>query len=294
MELFEGVDEKLKGVDRRYKYWSRVLLEHDFPNWFVEIAGRNYIFNWDFRIRELRSGQFFSGEWGPFVPERTLSKDEFPAAAEYFLERLAAVAVSRIAPDHALNPEQLIRSVEQDGFSIDTRKLELIPSEGEVSPVEEESRLARLITEWGLPRAEVAKKHLSDATEQYLDGTKDHPSLNESRSLFQSIIDQICEDISQSGLVEKGLPGGMKNRMDYLEEIGVWTNDERQMFGSAWGFLSAGGHPGLPPREQARIGLILAIEFSQVLIMNWQHWKRQAALRSGQEGGQPLGGLLRE
>lgn len=64
------------------------------------------------------------------------------------------------------------------------------------------------------------------------------------------------------------------NELDYLETNGVWTHDQRMMFGAAWGFFSAGAHPGLTPRERARIGVLLSIEFSSVLISSWLHWKQ--------------------
>jgi hypothetical protein len=44
------------------------------------------------------------------------------------------------------------------------------------------------------------------------------------------------------------------------------------------GFLSAGSHPGLPPREQARIGLLLSMEFCQMLLLKWQYWRHENGL----------------
>jgi hypothetical protein len=46
----------------------------------------------------------------------------------------------------------------------------------------------------------------------------------------------------------------------------------------AWGSLSAGAHPGVPEREQARIGLILALEFGQLLLVKFTNWKANAYL----------------
>jgi hypothetical protein len=37
-------------------------------------------------------------------------------------------------------------------------------------------------------------------------------------------------------------------------------------------------HPGVPEREQARIGLILALEFGQLLLMKFTNWKAKAYL----------------
>jgi hypothetical protein len=273
MEVLAHADSKHRG-DARYTYWFRLLYEYEFPEWFIRIAAPSRYFNWDDTIRELRSRSFFFGSRGPILSADHLEVRNIPVAAEYFLEKLAAIAVIRIAPDHSLDSDQLLRSIVNDGFTLNQRKADLDHSEGEVSLKEEESGLALMIEQSGLSRKAEAKTHLRDAGEQYLDGTKDHPSLNESRSLFQSLLDQICEEVDRSGQSSIGLPGNTKSRLDYLETNGIWTNDERMMFGAGWGFLSAGGHPGLTPREQARIGLLLSIEFSSILILAWHHWKQ--------------------
>lgn len=65
----------------------------------------------------------------------------------------------------------------------------------------------------------------------------------------------------------------MPNRLDYLQTVGFFTTDERAAFGAAWGFLSAGSHPGIPSRDEARIGLILSLEFAQVLLLKSVKWQ---------------------
>jgi hypothetical protein len=209
------------------------------------------------------------------VDDRILRREDFPMAAELLLQHIAAVAVSVVAPDFKLPTEELERSLQHDGFAVDERNVRLIPAEGPVSTQEEQSRLEQLISNSALPGLTVIRTHLRDAVEHYVDGTKDHSSLGESRTLLQAVLDDVCEQIQGTGQSRVGLPSGTKNRWKYLEDNQIITADENAMFGSAWGFLSAGNHPGLPPREQARIGLLLAMEFSQVLIMKWLHWRSQ-------------------
>jgi hypothetical protein len=55
-------------------------------------------------------------------------------------------------------------------------------------------------------------------------------------------------EIDKTGKSPVKLPGGTANRLDYLEKTGLFTTDEKAAFGAAWGFLSAGSHPGLTPR----------------------------------------------
>jgi len=72
--------------------------------------------------------------------------------------------------------------------------------------------------------------------------------------------------------------GGTTNRIEYLRNVGFFTPDEQAALNSAWGSLSAGAHPGVPEREQARIGLTLALEFGQLLLMKFTNWKANAYL----------------
>lgn len=105
---------------------------------------------------------------------------------------------------------------------------------------------------------------------------KVHPSLGESRNIIQALIDGISTETAAHGKHSAKLPGGTSNRIGYLKDVGFLTPDEQAAFNSAWGTLSAGSHPGVPEREQARIGLVLALEFGQLLLMKFTNWKANA------------------
>jgi hypothetical protein len=113
---------------------------------------------------------------------------------------------------------------------------------------------------------------MADANSLYTNGNY-HPSLNESRSLIQALIDGISIETDKSGNHSTGLPGGTANRIDYLFNVGFLAADEKTALNSGWGSLSAGSHPGVPEPEQARIGLILALEFGQLLMHKFANWK---------------------
>ena len=112
----------------------------------------------------------------------------------------------------------------------------------------------------GVPEVSTVLKHIADAHSLYTDG-KWHPSLNESRNLIQALIDGISMETGKHGNHSMGLPGGTANRIDFLFNVGFLTSDEKAALTAGWGSLSAGSHPGVPEREQARIGLVLALEF---------------------------------
>jgi hypothetical protein len=59
----------------------------------------------------------------------------------------------------------------------------------------------------------------------------------------------------------------VKNQIEFLAKENLVSDDEKAAFLAAWGFLSAGAHPGLPPDEIGRIGLIFGLEFTQVLLV---------------------------
>jgi hypothetical protein len=101
-------------------------------------------------------------------------------------------------------------------------------------------------------------------------------SLNESRNLIQALIDGISMETDKHGNHSTGLPGGTVNRIDYLSIVGFLTADEKAAMSSGWGSLSAGSHPGVPEREHARNGLILALEFGQLLMLKFANWKANA------------------
>jgi hypothetical protein len=97
--------------------------------------------------------------------------------------------------------------------------------------------------------------------------------LNESRNLIQALIDEVSTETSAHGKHSTKLPGGTGNRIEYLKNVGFLTTDEETAYRSGWGTLSAGSHPGVPEREQARIGLVLALEFGQLLLVKFINWK---------------------
>ena len=255
------------------KFWRRLLLENEFPAWFVAKADQGLDFPWDSVLVKLRDGTFFqpsdplAGYVGFVVDLPTPEQVEF--TGEILLQRLAALLASR--PEG----ESVARSLELDGFSILEGKLELISLEGPVSQQEEEDRLSQLVRAAGLRSEAAILEHLCDAGDLYRAG-KDHAALGESRTFLQAILDDVSLETDAHGGHPHALPGGTKNRIEYLAQVGFLTQDDQAALGSAWGMLSAGAHPGIPAREAARIGMILAIEFGQLLVIKFNNWKANA------------------
>jgi hypothetical protein len=256
--------------------YGDLLYENEFPDWFVVQASQTNFWDWTVILLSLRRGTFFFARdrtgFGPGYPRcivieyPSLDDKQAIILGERYIQMLAALACS------LPGSESLKRSLQLDGFDVSKKRLALVPLEGPISEREEEDRLTILVKKSGLPNGAVVIKHVTDAQSLYIDG-KNHPSLNESRSLIQGLIDGISIETSAHGKHSTKLPGGTSSRIEYLTKVKFFTPDEQAAFNSAWGSLSAGSHPGVPEREQARIGLILALEFGQLLLLKFTNWK---------------------
>jgi hypothetical protein len=275
-----------------------LLYEHGLPDWFIRQISGHYGWHWMNAFWDLRSGNFFftsgpySDESESIVPEH-FSNVEPTDLGEAMIRKLAATCVVvledirkgiKVGKRGATAPlaswvlrdsESLVRSLQLDGFGVDKKSLKLVSLEGPISARDEEDRLSTLVKTSGLPSSVTVLHHIEDATSLYEMG-KDHPSLNESRNILQSLIDGIGETTHANGKHSVKLPGGTTNRIEYLRGVGFLTTDEEAAFKSSWGSLSAGSHPGVPEREQARIGLVLALEFGQLLLIKFANWKANA------------------
>lgn len=258
--------------DARKINFPRLLYEHDFPDWFVAQAKAGFNLDWDAIFVALREERFFFPQYDYFaVPGKSISGDflsvpEAMALGEACIHRLAALATTLPNGDSVANALAL------EGFSADPKTLKLMALENPVSAQVEEDALTALVNRTAITDAKAVIKHLTDATSLYID-KKYHPSLNESRNLLQCLIDGIGGDTDRNGAHPRGFPGGTANRIDYLRDVGFLTAEETAAYKSAWGALSAGSHPGVPEREEARIGLILALEFGQLLLLKYESWK---------------------
>lgn len=250
-----------------------------FPDWFVEHAGHYNAYDWKWQdiLIDLRNGKFFFYRHTysspvPIIPDRYLSEENAKKLGEDFIHKLAAFASS------LPQGEDVLRSLQLDGFDVDRNTLKLIALEGPVSEQEEEDRLTALVGDSGIPEASTILQHIKDAQSLYTEG-KYHASLNEARNLIQALIDGVSVETDKNGQHKTKLPGGSANRIDYLKELGFLIGDEHSSFRAVWATLSAGSHPGVPEREQARIGLILALELGQLLLFKFASWKASAYKR---------------
>jgi len=204
----------------RQQFWQQMLFKWDFPAWLIDHAtGTSH--NWIRIIRDLFAGQVD-------VPQ---------ILQESMLRRLAAMAITE--SEDTEEARQLRRSLQLDGFDVSDGKT--VPIEGPISVTEEKSRLLTYLAASSLPRKDIIAKHLKDAENLFSEG-KMHPAMGQARSAFEAGVEDTVSLVEINTKRKAG--SGLKNQLQFLSNEGFISADEEQAFLSAWGFLSAGAHPG--------------------------------------------------
>lgn len=100
------------------------------------------------------------------------------------------------------------------------------------------------------------------------------PSMGEWRKFFGEILRGVwrftrLNNGRAGALVEKP---PIPHTLNFLAEFGFFTKDEWNAYSSAWGFLSAGDHPGVGDRDLARLSITLAMTFGHACLEKLEHW----------------------
>jgi hypothetical protein len=230
-------------------YWRNKLFERGFPEWLRHFVIDKAL-NWTIIIPQLYEGNFVV---------RNVYVDE--TVCHSMLVKLTAMAYED-TKSYILIKEEIRLSLQLDGFEVADGVLR--PIDGPVSVSEEKSRLLAYLKVSKLGNKEIISKHIAEAEDLFSQG-KHHPAIGEARSAFQAIFDETIK--LAEAKVSNRSGGGVKNQVEFLEREGIFSNDDQQAFLSAWAFLSSGNHPGLSPEEHGRIGTILSLEFSQILLI---------------------------
>ncbi len=235
------------------QFWQELLFKWGFPPWLIDHASGSS-FNWVKIIRDLFAGEVTQKQEGGAIYHipRILQ--------ESMLNRLTVMAITE--SEASVDRDQLRRSLQLDGFEVSKGKT--IPIEGPVSVTEERSRLLTNLGASRLGRKTLIAKHLEDAEDFFSEG-KMHPAMGQARSALQAGVEDTVSLVENHAKRRAG--GGFVNQIEFLMREGFISADEQQAFLAGWGFLSAGAHPGLPPDEAGRVGLILGLEFMQMLLV---------------------------
>ena len=230
-------------------FWRTKLFERGFPDWLRDFVLDKKM-NWSVIITELFAGRVV-GRSGHYVGE---------FLCQEMLPRLTVMAFEE-SKDRSTR-EAILRSLQLDGYDVSNAQLR--PIDGPVSIEEEKSRLLAFLKASKLGRKDVIAKHLKDAEDLFGQGTY-HPAIGEARSALQAIVEETVTLVEGKSGRKSG--GGFTNEIDFLERENFLSADDVKAFLAAWGFLCSGNHPGLSSEEQGRIGTILCLEFSQILLI---------------------------
>jgi hypothetical protein len=233
------------------EFWEQLLFEWGFPSWLIDHVIERH-FNWTKIIRDLYGAEVVAGHGDKSYVVPSLLQGSM-------LKRLTALAMTE--SENTVERERLRRSLQLDGFEISER--ELAPAEGPISIAQEKGRVLKTLAASSFARKDLIAKHLKDAQDHF-SNAKAHSVMSESRSALQASVEDTVSLIEKKGARKSG--GGLKNQIEFLVREKFISDDEQQAFLAAWGFLSAGAHPGLPPDEAGRIALIFGLEFTHVLL----------------------------
>jgi hypothetical protein len=229
-------------------YWQRKLFEEGLPGWFRKVAP-SYNYNWSIILPLLFEG---------------ILKDVDDASVGDVLCHVALrrLVVMVLAEKDIPDVEAVRMSVQADGFT--SARKELVPIDGPVSAEQEKSRLLADLKISKLGNKEVIAVHVKDAVKHFANG-KHHSAIGEARTALESAINETVVLLELMHNKKSG--SGTGNKIPFMEETQFLSSDERKAFLAAWGFLCSGNHPGISTEEQGRIGVILSLEFLQMLII---------------------------
>jgi hypothetical protein len=229
-------------------FWRTKLFELGFPDWLTDhFISRGM--NWSVVIPDLFKAS-------------VKTKDGVPVASVLCNAMLLRLTI--IAHDESKSraaQENLRLSLQLDGYEVAGGKVTSI--DGPVSVEEEKSRLLRDLKASRLARQDVISNHITDAETLFTEG-KHHPAIGEGRSGFQAVIEDVVALLEAKTGNRSG--SGIKNQIDFMARQSFLSLDEQSAFLSAWGFLCSGNHPGLSSEDEGRIGIILCLEFIQILL----------------------------
>lgn len=231
------------------QFWRTKLFEWGCPDWLTEYFLSRRM-DWSQVIPDLYNGRA-KNQGGDRVGN---------VLCNSMLVRLLVSAYQEAKTRSA--KESLRLSLQLDGYEVGGGNISSI--DGPVSVEEEKTRLLRDLNASRLARQQLISTHITDAENLFGDG-KHHPAIGEARSALQAVI----EDTVGLLEVKVGRRSGAatKNQIEFMAEHTFLSVDEKNAFLSAWGFLSSGNHPGMSSEDEGRIGIILCLEFIQILLI---------------------------
>jgi len=170
---------------------------------------------------------------------------------------------------------KLISSLELEGYIFKDKKL-LIPEKDILEIQEEMGIIETIYSQLNLKNKDVTFYHLTLSEEHYFEERWDD-SISNSRKFLENILREIAsqyfEMANQTDIPKQVYESPVKVR-DYLEEVGLLENKEKEALAKLYGLLSnTGSHPYMAEKDQARLLRQLSLTISQFVLLRYQGYK---------------------
>jgi|SRR5579884_3933558 len=253
----------------------RELFARDFRRDFLDVCATRFGWKFDKILPMLHDGSFFEKH---DVFKDILFGDDHMAAGRRVLIDLAEYLFEKSKEFSAdLDWQSLIpplkRSLELDGFRLVDGRLvradtAIFDQPKQVSLLEHQIRTS------GVQSEDILLRHFKDGEKQFIDRNFDL-AVVAWRKFFEQLLRDIAVATAKHRADLTKDPSNMNNKdlHSYLMECGFFVSDERTAFGSTWGFLSAGGHPGVLEEETAYLAMVLSLSFGRVALSKFKSWK---------------------
>ncbi len=226
---------------------------------------------WNFRrlLPALNDGSFFAD----LSVQRPFYHSRGQAYLRAFATLLSGVYLNH--PDLASFHEHrtaLASTLEGDGWRFDGMRLREL-RKATIDEPKETSLVAKLIDSSNHDRKNILLHHFENGHRLYEEG-KYHPCAGEWRAFLEELMRGIWRltRLRRSEYKTYAETPSIADLFKFLRASGFLDADEEQAFRSSFGFLSAGGHPGIGEKDDAYLSQILALTFGHALLLKLDSW----------------------
>ncbi|HVZ85276.1 MAG TPA: hypothetical protein VG893_16485 [Terracidiphilus sp.] len=248
------------------------LFEMGFEGEFLDSCQQDYHWNFASLFPALFEGSFYTDKKAWSIPGAE-------AQGRQMLLRFATALCRIMAENPNLCSEQaqeFQRSIGEDGWHFVGYRL-VATSQDIISEAQELTAVESLICDSVHDNHPTLVHHFTDGRALYDTGSY-HACVGEWRAFLEELLRGIWR-VTRSHRPEFGgfaSKPNMKDIFDFLQRSGFFSEDEKLAFLGAWGFLSAGAHPGIGDQDHAHLSMILALTFGHASLLKLRVWARNS------------------
>lgn len=235
---------------------------------FLDKCEYRYRWKFDSLLPALNDGSFFADDRRYYGAQ---AKEHGQAMLHGFATALCGILTQY--PEHETqNTRYFRKSLLEDGFQYVGTKL-LETNQDIIEEAQEISAVESLIRASIHDNQKTLLHHFHNGRNLFDAGTY-HPSVGEWRSFLEETLRGVWRltRAHRPEFATHSEKPGMKDLLEFLQRAGFLNADEQLAFSSTWGFLCAGGHPGIGERDDAHLSMTLALTFGHAALLKLQKW----------------------